>query len=208
MTTLVEPGMVKPGLVTTEQLASLRSVFVGMIADFPFLPADPWWLPCFGQTLLVADYPALAAKLGAVGLTFEAPDYRGRVRAGLDNMGGTSANRLTNQTGGLNGDVIGATGGAETHTLQISQIPEHAHGGNAQAGGAFSPRLRSEASPTSITTNVNGQFLLGSNTDGDYYDAVIESIPAHTHPISAEGGGQAHNNVQPTIIAVTCILAY
>lgn len=39
------------------------------------------------------------------------PDYRGRVPAGKDDMGGTSANRLTSP---INGDVMGASGGAET----------------------------------------------------------------------------------------------
>lgn len=39
------------------------------------------------------------------------PDYRGRVAAGKDNMGGTSANRLTSA---IDGDILGDTGGAET----------------------------------------------------------------------------------------------
>jgi microcystin-dependent protein len=38
-------------------------------------------------------------------------------------MGGTSANRLTNQSGGLNGDTLGAMGGSETHTLTEAQLP-------------------------------------------------------------------------------------
>ena len=49
---------------------------------------------------------------------FRVPDLQGRVIAGRDNMSGTSANRLTGQTGGVNGDILGGTGGAETHTCQ------------------------------------------------------------------------------------------
>ena len=48
--------------------------------------------------------------------TFNLPDLRGRVIAGKDDMGTTSADRLTNDRG-LDGDTPGATGGAETHTL-------------------------------------------------------------------------------------------
>lgn len=45
--------------------------------------------------------------------TFNLPDLRGRVVAGADNMGGTSADRLTGNS--VNGDVLGATGGTEKH---------------------------------------------------------------------------------------------
>ena len=37
-------------------------------------------------------------------------------------MGGTSAYRLTNQIGGLNGNTLGADGGAETYTLTDDEI--------------------------------------------------------------------------------------
>lgn len=40
-------------------------------------------------------------------------------------MGGTSANRLTNRSGDLDGDALGATGGAETHTLTVAEMPAH-----------------------------------------------------------------------------------
>ena len=43
-------------------------------------------------------------------------------------MGGSSANRLTGQTGGVDGDTLGGTGGAETHTLTTAQMPAHTHG--------------------------------------------------------------------------------
>ena len=52
---------------------------------------------------------------------------RGRVVAGQDDMGGASANRLTDQSGGLNGDTLGDTGGSETHTLTTAQLASHTH---------------------------------------------------------------------------------
>ena len=42
---------------------------------------------------------------------------RGRVVAVQDNMGGSSIDRLTNQAGGVDGETLGVTGGAEIHTL-------------------------------------------------------------------------------------------
>lgn len=59
--------------------------------------------------------------------TFGIPDLRGRVVAGQDDMGGTSANRLTGVTGSVDGDVLGGVGGLETHTLTTAQMPAHTH---------------------------------------------------------------------------------
>lgn len=57
--------------------------------------------------------------------TFTIPDARGRVSAGTDDMLGTSANRLTGLSGGVDGDVLGGTGGSESHTLTAAQIPSN-----------------------------------------------------------------------------------
>lgn len=88
----------------------------GVVLAYIGTVAPAGWLLCFGQTLNKADYPALAAlcaaKFGAdpSSSTFLAPDLRGRVIAGQDDMGGTSADRIT----GFDGDVIGTAGGSET----------------------------------------------------------------------------------------------
>ena len=44
--------------------------------------------------------------LGDGSSTFNVPDLRGRVVAGLDNMGGSAAGELTNQSGGVDGDDL------------------------------------------------------------------------------------------------------
>ena len=68
------------------------------------------WPFCFGSTYNTG---------GETANHFRVPDLRGRVIAGLDNMGGGTI-RLTNQSGGLEGDNLGAAGGSET--LGISEI--------------------------------------------------------------------------------------
>src|SRR5690606_12877743 len=88
---------------------------IGTVADFAGTSAPAGWLLCYGQAVSRTTYAALFAVLGTTygagngSSTFNLPDCRGRVVAGKDNMGGASANRLTGQSGGLNGDNLGAT---------------------------------------------------------------------------------------------------
>ncbi len=71
----------------------------------------------YGQTLVgtSADYP----KLYAVRSSLVFPDVRGRVEYGKDNMDGADAGRLTE----LDGDTLGAVGGAETQTITQANLP-------------------------------------------------------------------------------------
>lgn len=148
----------------------------GSVIAFAGASAPSDWLFCFGQNVSRTTYAALFAVLGTTygvgdgSTTFTLPDLRGRVVAGKDDMGGTSANRLTAQTGGLNGDILGATGGSETHTLTTAQMPAHTH---TSFGPSGSGSFNSGGSPGSSGTS--------SNT-------------------GSTGGGGAHNNVQPTAI--------
>lgn len=101
----------------------------GTILDYGGVAAPTGYLLCYGQAVSRATYAALFAAIGTVGgvgdgsTTFNIPDLRGRVVAGQDDMGGTSADRLTNQAGGVNGDTLGATGGEETHALSTAGGP-------------------------------------------------------------------------------------
>lgn len=119
--------------------------------------------------------------LGDGSTTFNVPDLRGRVLAGRDIMGGTSANRLTNQSGGLDGDILGNSGGLETHTLTTAQIPGHQHGIRAEYG-----------TNANLFSGPPGQYnQLTNNTGYGFQTAYTQ----------ADGGsGGSHNNVQPTFI--------
>lgn len=68
---------------------------------------------------------ASAAADWAANKTIALPDLRGRVIAGMDSMGASASGRLGSGAGsfGANNNTLGAGGGAETHTLTLSQIP-------------------------------------------------------------------------------------
>ena len=109
---------------------------------------------------------------------------RGRVVAVQDNMGGSSIDRLTTQAGGVDGETLGVTSGAGTHTLFETQMPSHNHKRCRPAAGRLHP-----------TSGSNKQTLFGF---GDIRSGSRTSASPLT--TNDRGGGQAHNNMQTTII--------
>lgn len=161
-------------------VAATPTVPAGAVMTYAGTSAPAGWLLCFGQAVSRTTYAPLFAVIGSLygagdgSTTFNLPDLRGRVAAGKDDMGGTSANRLTGLSGGVNGDVLGAAGGAESHTLTISQIPSHDH-------------------PYTASGDIGG-----TQVGYDTFNNPVFYNRAKT--TSATGGGDAHNNVQPTIV--------
>lgn len=126
------------------------AVQVGTVIDWPGATAPSKWVFIYGQAISRTTYAAafsVCSTTHGAGdgvTTFNLPDGRGRVVAGKDNMGGSAANRLTSGASGVAGTTLGANGGSETHTLDVTQIPPHTHGldsDNAQAAGIF-PRAQ------------------------------------------------------------------
>jgi microcystin-dependent protein len=101
-------------------------------------PTEPaGWIFCDGRVLLAASpYAALRAAYIADSFPYgedgsgnpKIPDMRGRVPAGVDNMGGTTAYRITTGRAEIDGTVLGAAGGWEGQTLSADQMPAHTHG--------------------------------------------------------------------------------
>lgn len=157
--------------------SAINSVPTGSVTGWAGSSAPSGWLLCYGQEVsrtTYADlYTAIGDQFGAGdgSTTFNIPDCRGRVMAGFDAMGGASADRLTDQSGGVDGDTLGAVGGAETHTLTVAELAAHTHGAEGQGSDA----LGSQNGPQTRT-----------NTSTTTTDST--------------GSGAAHNNVQPTIV--------
>lgn len=101
----------------------------GVVLPFAGSTAPTGWLLCFGQAVSRTTYAALFTALGTTygagdgSTTFALPDLRGRVPGGKDNMGGTAASRLTTAGAGVDGVTLGASGGAQTHTITTAQLP-------------------------------------------------------------------------------------
>ena len=203
-------------------LTGVPAVPTGMVAPFAGSAAPEGWLPCDGRAVSRTDYAALFAAIGTAygagdgASTFALPDLRGRTVAGLDDMGGTAAGRLTGRSGGVDGAALGGTGGAETHALAEAEIAEHDHGPGSYGGRASGATTSDGAHTHNLArrsgsgTNFANAYETTVDGGGGHARDATMSAGAHTHGFSAEvsltgrsgtaGGGEPHNNVQPTIV--------
>lgn len=128
------------------------------------------WLPCEGQELTVAQFPALFAVIGTIyggdGVNrFRLPDLRGRVILGA----GTGS--------GLTPRPLAQVGGEEAHTLTVAEMPVHSH-----------------IQTLDDRTGAQG----GQNqTDGNGGNVSSGIDNGRTRN---EGGGQPHNTMPPFLV--------
>lgn len=175
------------GATAPEWTTPASGLEVGTVFDYAGTSAPAKYLMLYGQNVSRTTYAALFAVLGTTygagdgSTTFGLPDLRGRVVAGKDDMGGTSANRLTGLSGGVDGDVLGGAGGSETHALTSGQNGPHTH---------------------TVPNNVNSSFGSTANST-----TRATTTSANSQTTNSSGNGDPHNNVQPTLILNKIIYA-
>jgi microcystin-dependent protein len=158
-----------------------RACPVASVMSYAGTSAPTGWLLCAGQAVSQSTYADLYAAVGAnaygtdSGGNFSLPDLRGRVAAGKDNMGGSTASRLTAAGSGITGTTLGANGGTQTHALSTAQLAAHTH-----------------------TIQEVARFIPGNSGAGAMNN--IENVAATSRNTGSEGSGTAHQNTQPTII--------
>lgn len=139
--------------------------YPGTIKAFGFSTVPAGWLACDGTAVSRTTYSGLFAAIGTTwgagdgSTTFNVPDLRSR--APIGNGQGT----------GLTNRVLGTSGGAETHTLTIAEMPSHTH-------------------DYEIRNNNNCPTTGGSSR---WNTGTVNS----TFTTLATGGGGAHANMQP-----------
>ncbi len=175
---------------------------IGAVIDFAGVSSPPgFWLLCGGQAVSRTTYSALFAVIGTsygVGdgsTTYNLPDCRGVVIAGINNMVTGDSGRLTSTYYGNNPDVLGSQGGLQSHTLLTSEIPSHVHGNTATVNdpGHFHG---------GIPQNVGNHFQGGVNplfdTAGGNTSTATTGITVTVNN-AAQGGSGAHTIIQPTM---------
>ena len=165
------------------------------------------WLYCYGQNLNRTTYARLFTAVGTTygsgdgSTTFGLPDLRGRTIAGRDNMGGSTASRLTAGLSGITGTTLGSAGGTETHTLTTAQMPTHTHTQDAHSHtNSNNTTLGANSGWLGLIVNAGSQYWVGrpySNINDLQNNSGTNSVTATNQNT---GGGGTHLNTQPTII--------
>lgn len=210
------------GLTQLSAVAAGRLMQIGTVFDYTGSSCPAYSVEGYGQTLSRSTYSAWFAVCAACGpgdgsTTFTAPDLRGRVVAGEDDMGGSSANRLTAITDSLNGDTLGATGGVEGAAVAQTNLADFSR--SISVSGTASGSMSGSTSSTlrDITTNSGTNRSAGEGTNTNPVHSVSESHGAESVSVSGTlsvsasgtwtsgGSGTALSKVQPTIVLKKCI---
>lgn len=105
----------------------------GTIMPFAGSTVPAGWALCNGAAINRTAFASLYATIGLTygsgdgSTSFNIPDLRGRTVFGLDNMGGTAAGRLTVAGGISANNTLGASGGVQTLSLSVANLPAHTH---------------------------------------------------------------------------------
>lgn len=172
----------------------------GTVLSYAGAAAPTGYVFAAGQPISRATYSALFALIGTTygvgdGLsTFNVPDMRGRVAAGLDNMGFGAAGRLTGSaTGGVNANALNASGGEQSHQLTVAELAAHGHVVN-DAG-----HVHQTSDGTFFATSPGALAIQGGSGSSI---GGITNTSNNVSGISLQNSGSntVHNTVQPTVV--------
>lgn len=215
-----------------DAVGALVTIPSGMLAPFAGTTAPSGWFLCYGQAVSRTTYAALFTAIGTVygigdgSTTFNLPDLRGRTIAGVDDMGGSAASRLTGDNGAstatadTNGSFTSATnilvdGNSGTIILGMKVT------GTGISGEVTVVKINSQtdivlSSAVTITDNTALTFafdgaILGSAGGGqthtltsgesglpEHNHGVTDSGHTHTTNINASGSGTNKSNMTTT----------
>ena len=163
----------------------------GTVSAFAGSAAPTGYALCDGSAVNRTVQAALFSVIGTTygigdgSTTFNLPDLRGRVVAGLgESLLGATADEL--------GDDNGLIANTKEHTLLETELPAHDH---------FTLNNNAGNSGNSVDTTNSASFSTSFGGDSSYQMAAPTADPVANIGLSSEtGGGLAHPNVQPTII--------
>ncbi|MEY4278695.1 MAG: Microbacterium phage TinyTimothy, partial [Bacteroidota bacterium] len=148
---------------------------IGVVSAFAGSAAPLGYLLCDGSAVSRTTYSSLYATIGTTygsgdgSTTFNVPDLRGRVPVGK-NTGTFSS--------------LGLTGGEESHTMTVNEMPAHKH--TTSVNSALDPSAIGGYAPSSQS------MFFGTDRAG--------TTANWSTAMQNTGGGQAFNNLQPYVV--------
>lgn len=191
--------------------------FVGELIPWSGTTAPAFTVLAYGQTLsrtTYADLWAFAQTEIAAGntfynngngtTTFGIGDLRGRTLAGKEDMGGSSAFRLSSTYFGANPQTMGAGGGTESKTLVTANLPPYTPAGTNSGGSStFSASIQASAQ-SGATATVASAIQNGTGLNTTINPQTVQ--PTFTG--TAQGGTSTpFSLVQPTLICSYLLFA-
>jgi len=178
---------------------------IGAVLDYTGTTApNAHFQLAFGQAISRAAFPAYFALVGTTygagdgSTTFNVPDLRGRAVAGVDNMGGSTAGRITVAGGNFNGTVLGGVGGLENHALTGPEGPVHSH---TATDSGHTHNVTADDN-TNVIGGVNGgnagTFALFNTTTPAH--TITSTVGTANITVSNAGSGAPHTILSPTIV--------
>ena len=164
-------------------------------------PSSQWALAA-GQAISRTTFAAYFSLVGTTygagdgSTTFNIPDLRGRTVFGVDNMGGSAANRITVAGGNFDGTVLGGNGGAQNHTLTTAELAAHNHTATSTVTDpghthTYTTTLSAGGATSSYSTNGT---LSTANTGSSVTGITVGTTTANA------GSGNAHTILNPAIM--------
>ncbi|MEQ1123446.1 phage tail protein [Acinetobacter seifertii] len=119
-----------------------NSIGLISICPFPDVPEDH--RECIGETLLIADYPKLFAKIGTIyggdgNTNFKTPDYRALFVRGLDSGKNEDSGRAIGSVQNESVKLEGSFATIQPETFSNTGVFSNTTSGNAEIGGAPAP---------------------------------------------------------------------
>jgi microcystin-dependent protein len=178
-------------------VALLISPGVVQLFAGPNIPTG--WLICDGTAISRTTYAALFAAIGTTWgggdniNTFNLPDLRGRAPIGY----------VDAAVGGITARALGALGGEETHTLAVSEMPNHGHTVNdsmhshgVNDGGHYHSYVNPIGNVGAAAGSVQYSGSGTANTGTSTANITIQASRANIS-LQNTGGGAAANVMQP-----------
>lgn len=154
--------------------------YISEIKLFPWNWAPKYWALCNGALLAIAQNQALFSLIGTTyggnGITnFALPDLRSRTAIGFGN-----------------GYALGGTGGYETITLNVNEMPLHNH-------------MLAAVDANGTVPGPLGHLLSTNSATNNFYGPPSSLQPLNGASIASTGGNQSHENMQPYLVLNYCI---